>query len=389
MAKKFQSRRRMKFSEVEIVVYHHPCMDGTFSAAIVLSATNKEGKTSYDEEKEEKEKEKEKKKIFYPLTQGLPAPVELLGLVTGKNVLFLDITPKEDDLRKICVVAKDVLVLDHHESELATLQRVLSPEKFVYSTVMAGCGLTWKYCRDGGGDDESSDVGRYTHPIPRLLKVAQDHDLGKITEESKNLLFFVGTLINGRGLEEPSVKLLSSFSSESSDSASECLGHLGGISARKAITIIAEALLSSDQGEKLLAAANAMATMKRANEITTMKRVVTETLVSDSVPIPTPTPTTSGSSSSSSSSSYTIIYARCDDPTLLSDARAMLVAEHPEVDIYAFWRYDGKNDQTIFSLRSPKAEVNLSTFAKHYGGGGHPAAAGIQLKGNVEPKKLK
>ncbi|HWY31410.1 MAG TPA: DHHA1 domain-containing protein, partial [Candidatus Acidoferrum sp.] len=37
---------------------------------------------------------------------------------------------------------------------------------------------------------------------------------------------------------------------------------------------------------------------------------------------------------------------------------------------------------TRISLRSKRADVNVSEVAAQFGGGGHPAAAGARIKGN-------
>ena len=53
----------------------------------------------------------------------------------------------------------------------------------------------------------------------------------------------------------------------------------------------------------------------------------------------------------------------------------LMKQEKPEADIYAIYFFSGKNETV--SLRSDK--IDLSVFAKKYGGGGHPGAAGFPV----------
>jgi nanoRNase/pAp phosphatase (c-di-AMP/oligoRNAs hydrolase) len=55
-------------------------------------------------------------------------------------------------------------------------------------------------------------------------------------------------------------------------------------------------------------------------------------------------------------------------------------------DFSISWVYDFKSDEWWLSLRGHKDSPDLSEIASHFGGGGHPKAAGITIK---HPDNLK
>lgn len=66
-------------------------------------------------------------------------------------------------------------------------------------------------------------------------------------------------------------------------------------------------------------------------------------------------------------------------------------AEHgpssdPPIDFALVWNYDHRRESINCSLRSDATGLDLSIIAQHYGGGGHPAAAGFAFPGSI--KKL-
>jgi len=317
------------------IFYHYPCNDGSAAASIhELAEQNKETK-------------------FHPIIHGRPFPFEL---VSGRDVIFLDVTPKEDDLIEILKTAQNVLVIDHHESALPTLQKLLKPDQYIYNTTKSCCGMVWELYF---GKKE----------MPRLLEVIQAHDLGKHTEESKNLLYYIGTIYN-KVFGKPE------------------------IGAEEARNIIRKALISDSQSDELFAAAQKAAD-QRKQELITMKETIQQTLICDTVTV--------------SDETYTIAYAQLDKPQLAADAKSYMISLHPGINIYAFHRYDATNIQTVFTLRTPTdyvaidplekdvpcisrsvdlAKLSNSYKAAGHGGGGHPNAAGIQIKGNINPRRL-
>lgn len=67
--------------------------------------------------------------------------------------------------------------------------------------------------------------------------------------------------------------------------------------------------------------------------------------------------------------------------TLISEIGSGLADGHPFACTYFDSLAEGKR---IFSLRRRNGDINVATIARHYGGGGHPAAAGFSLDNNSE-----
>ena len=265
---------------------------------------------------------------FCPVSHGLPLSEATIASFKGKNVLFCDVVPREADLVKILTVAKKVHVLDHHVSQLPVLRAHLGPEQYKYSEVESGCGLAWKFCFDG----EAS--------IPYIVRLVQEHDLGRYSEESKKLGYYINTLITAN----PDPRALLPLLRFTDQPVTEL--------------IEAKYLEAVDQlkGRMLETSHSSTLWVKE-------KKLVT-------------------------------IYAECVDYTLLADAQAFFTKCYPDCDVFAFWRYDEKLDMTTFSLRRPQVadesgcessgkHIDLSIVAAHFGGGGHAERAAVQVKGNV------
>jgi hypothetical protein len=65
--------------------------------------------------------------------------------VAGQNVVFLDITPRKEVLLYVLLKASNVVVIDHHVSELGTLEALLRPGKYIYNSKECGASLTWRW----------------------------------------------------------------------------------------------------------------------------------------------------------------------------------------------------------------------------------------------------
>lgn len=78
------------------------------------------------------------------------------------DVVFVDMCPSENTLRKLEVVAESVTVIDHHKSEKELVESV---DNHVYDVNHSGAVLAWKHFI--GGDP------------PTLLKYVEDRDLWK------------------------------------------------------------------------------------------------------------------------------------------------------------------------------------------------------------------
>lgn len=112
----------MKPQDVDICAYHAFCPDGALSAAIFH--------------------------VLFPAVLCVPIWCESLPTkvdFSKKNVVFMDITPTAAILAEVLATAKDVFVIDHHESARSILMSMLGPEKFLFSLTECGATLTWAW----------------------------------------------------------------------------------------------------------------------------------------------------------------------------------------------------------------------------------------------------
>jgi oligoribonuclease NrnB/cAMP/cGMP phosphodiesterase (DHH superfamily) len=116
----------LKPEEVDVVIYHNPCADGTTSGLIAW--------------KYFKNKFPEKNVDYYPMTIGSSPPTGL----EGKNVLICDYSYRKDVLLKLLTIVNKLLVIDHHD----TAQKDLAPidDKYkIFDMGYSGAMLTWFY----------------------------------------------------------------------------------------------------------------------------------------------------------------------------------------------------------------------------------------------------
>lgn len=100
-----------------LIVYHSPCADGMTAAWVAR-------KKMPDAE-------------FYPAAHQKPLPD-----LSGRDVIFLDYTPKRDALIKAIGEAKSTRFIDHHEGALAEVKG-LTVTEYVFDSKRSGAGLTW------------------------------------------------------------------------------------------------------------------------------------------------------------------------------------------------------------------------------------------------------
>lgn len=126
-----------------VAIYHTPCNDGMTGAWAVKRANpNAE---------------------LRPAMHGKPFPLDGLA---GRDVVFVDICPKKEDLLRLVGEAKSVLVLDHHKTAQADLEGVSSENlTVVFDMDRSGAGIAWDFYNV----DEQ--------PRPWLVDVVEDNDL--------------------------------------------------------------------------------------------------------------------------------------------------------------------------------------------------------------------
>ncbi len=164
----------------DICIYHFPCDDGFASAWCVWK------KWGDDVE-------------MRPANYGQALPLD--EEIAGKNVLIADFSFKYDDLCAMSWKAKSIVLLDHHKTARADLERLpplvhLTPEGLDdafkinwsqntpeivahFDMNRSGASLTWEFCFPG-------------EPMPALIKYVEDRDLWRMNyEETRPLSLYL------------------------------------------------------------------------------------------------------------------------------------------------------------------------------------------------------
>lgn len=113
----------MRPEEVEVVLAHGPCNDG-FASALAAHLFNRSIKIL---------------SIDHAQLEGLATEV-----VSGKNVLFVDIAPTTDTLARLRPHMKKFAILDHHVTARKNMEDVPQECK-VFDTEVSACRLAWAY----------------------------------------------------------------------------------------------------------------------------------------------------------------------------------------------------------------------------------------------------
>lgn len=131
--------------DIDCVIYHSPCADGTASAAIAkhyLSSRFPDRKVQYI---------------------GIHAGSRLPAHLIADNVLICDVCFRYSDMLLLSQRVKKYLVLDHHKSSKLDLQEIPDDNK-IFDMERSGAMITWNYFY---GDQ----------PAPLLIQHIQDRDL--------------------------------------------------------------------------------------------------------------------------------------------------------------------------------------------------------------------
>jgi oligoribonuclease NrnB/cAMP/cGMP phosphodiesterase (DHH superfamily) len=137
-------------SDVEVVIYHHPCTDGAGSA---LCAWLK-----YRDKIE-----------FIPLQYQDHLTPELEARLHNKNVIMIDISFRKEQFVRMQSITKKIAILDHHDSALKELGDVPGCF-FAQNNENSGAVLAWHYFH--GIDTQT----------PTLLRLIEDRDLWRWSE---------------------------------------------------------------------------------------------------------------------------------------------------------------------------------------------------------------
>lgn len=141
--------------ERPLIIYHANCPDG-FGAAVAAYCHFRTGDDCPCD--------------FVAASFGQPPPE-----VTGREVYIVDFSFRRKVLKRMCLAARSVTLIDHHvtaEHDLAGLEREHGNLKVVFAMEKSGAVLTWEFL--------------HRKPAPRLLLHIQDRDLWRHELEGTN-----------------------------------------------------------------------------------------------------------------------------------------------------------------------------------------------------------
>ena len=118
--------KNLQPKDVDTVIYHHPCTDGTASGYVAWKYFQMNFPTKHVD--------------YYPMTIGSQPPPDL----QGKNVLICDYSYKKDILNSLLTIVNNLLIIDHHKSAEKDLKDI--DEKYkIFHMGHSGAMLTWYY----------------------------------------------------------------------------------------------------------------------------------------------------------------------------------------------------------------------------------------------------
>lgn len=154
-----KSHEILKPDEVDLVIYHRKCIDG-FACILVIHLLNQYNAS-----------EKPKNLQYIPVNHNNYTIPD----VKGKNVLICDFSFNYEETLEIIREAKNVLIIDHHDTSANKLKDI-EPQYKIFDTNHSAAVLTWKYVFPN-------------IPIPLLLQYIQDRDTSRNSMEFTNEFF--------------------------------------------------------------------------------------------------------------------------------------------------------------------------------------------------------
>jgi uncharacterized protein len=147
---------RLQPHEIDYVIYHHPCTDGTASMCVARHYMETHHPT--------------KQVTYHGARINAPPPEDL----RDKCVLICDYSYPKDVLLTLLGLVKKLLILDHHKTSEAALRDIDTKHK-VFDMGKSGASLTWEYFHHRGDDSPSSEPG----PVPALISDAKQRPSGE------------------------------------------------------------------------------------------------------------------------------------------------------------------------------------------------------------------
>jgi oligoribonuclease NrnB/cAMP/cGMP phosphodiesterase (DHH superfamily) len=145
--------------DVDCLVFHHPCIDGSGAA---LSAWYARGDLI----------------DYIPMEHQVTfASLPAEEVLRDKNVVLIDIAFKHEQLLRVRTIAKKVLILDHHDSAMKNLHGIPG---CCFTMGSSGAMLAWHYFN---GLDT---------PAPKLIELIEDRDLWRWQERELSEPLYYG-----------------------------------------------------------------------------------------------------------------------------------------------------------------------------------------------------
>jgi oligoribonuclease NrnB/cAMP/cGMP phosphodiesterase (DHH superfamily) len=304
--------------EVDCVVYHNPCSDG-FGGAYVFWKYLKETYNIDDPSENNRIR-------FIPFSHMMSEKdvrERVLPEVKGRNVVYIDVCPGPNVFLDMLIEPERAIVLDHHESGLKTTEK--HPSDFVFKhchidQTYSGCILAHRYCYP---DKEP----------PLFLKFIQDRDIWawKLEEFSRPFTEAFHRSVPFEFAEYAKF--------EDEDHVYSLVKEGNVLSKYKDLRVLE------------------LAKRAKEGEITIDGRKYTVFIINTGEHI----------------SDLGHVLSQMDCPRF-----------EKKCDFAMMWYYDEIRGKIKVSLRSdndlPKEDqINVSTIARHFGGGGHPNAGGFTL----------
>lgn len=164
------------FDAVDVCIYHRNCDDGFCSAYLVWNHIAKKGQRCID---------------YIDMNPSSKVDQDLLSRLDGKIVLIVDLSFSRQDLLEIKKVAKQLLVLDHHNSAMKELEGL---EFAIFDIDHCGASLFWfQYTIWLKAKTQHTYVD--LNDMPLLVRYIRDRDLWKFElPDSKDISSYIQTI---------------------------------------------------------------------------------------------------------------------------------------------------------------------------------------------------
>lgn len=325
----------MDSDPTHICFYHFPCNDGVASAWVV--------------------------------SQSLPE-AELVGVkpgckeidpekYTNLQLYFVDVCPNLELLARLLDLGNKVTILDHHISNQRMLESMEHDNlHIIFDMNRSGCQITWDHFNPDEDDEQGEPLLR-----PWFIDYIADRDLWKFELEDSRIVNLALSEFGYVSLENLSILPNTHFAKDHDFIRDELL--IPG-------TVI-------DQKHS------------RMMKYDLKKALRAEMMVSDSEEKYTIYDVWIGSTYGYLTSDFGHLMYKTPFPT---DKDSMDDGEEDKPEVYpdfaVVWSYRLDTDTWKYSLRAGKRgelsadeAVDVSRIAAHFGGGGHKAAAGFEIKG--------